>query len=340
VERSGKRGRVPRGAFILAATWVQGCEQNGQSVLHPAGPGAEYIAELWWLMLAAASAVFILVLAVLLRALTHKGPRAEPRTVPSGSGPTKWIVAGGVVLPTVVLVPLLVFTLHSLSELSLPKAAGPEVVVTGWQWWWDVQYEGDDPQLGMRTANEIHIPVGRPVRVQLLSEDVIHSFWVPALQGKLDLVPGKVNTTWIQADSAGDYGGECAEYCGLQHTRMQFRVIAMPAPEFANWLKAQRAPAVSPTDSLEREGLAVFMRSGCALCHAIRGTSARAVSGPDLTHLASRSTIAAGTLPNTPGHLAGWIANPQGIKPGNLMPAIPLRPRELQALLAYLSSLR
>jgi len=265
----------------------------------------------------------------------------EPHTVRPGSGPTKWILAGGVALPTVVLVPLLIFTLHSLSGLTLPTSdAEPEVVVTGWQWWWDVQYEDDDPQLRMRTANEIHIPVGRPVRVRLLSEDVIHSFWVPALQGKLDLVPGKVNRTWIQADTAGEYRGECAEYCGLQHARMQFRVIAMPAPEFATWLEAQRAPATAPTDSLGRQGLAVFMRSGCALCHAIRGTPARAVSGPDLTHLASRTTIAAGTLPNTPGHLAGWVANPQGIKPGNLMPRIPLRPDELQAILAYLSSLR
>jgi cytochrome c oxidase subunit 2 len=245
-----------------------------------------------------------------------------------------------VALPTVVLVPLLVLTLHALSGLSPPKtAAEPEVVVTGWQWWWDVQYEGDDPQLRMRTANEIHIPVGRPVRVQLRSEDVIHSFWVPALQGKLDLVPGKVNTTWIQADSAGDYGGECAEYCGLQHTRMQFRVIALPAHEFAAWLEAQRAPAASPRDSLGREGLAVFMRSGCALCHAIRGTPAQAVSGPDLTHLASRGSFAGSMFEMNAANLRTWLRDPPGVKPGSKMPNLNLSSEEITNLVAYLQTL-
>lgn len=317
------------------------CAPNAQSTLHPGGPGAERIAELWWLMLVAAAAVFLLVVAALGWALTHRGSRVEPQTVPRERGPVGWILAGGVALPTIVLVPLLVLTLHTLGALAPPKSGEvPEIVVTGLQWWWDVQYTASDPQRRLRTANELLIPVGRPVRVQLRSQDVIHSFWVPSLQGKLDLIPGKVNTTWIQADSAGVYHGLCAEYCGLQHTRMQFRVIALPEAQYAGWMKQQLQPARPPTDSLRRQGQAVFLSSGCALCHAIRGTPARAVAGPDLTHLASRSTIAAGTLPNTRGHLAGWIGNPQGIKPGNLMPRIPLRPDELHALLAYLGSLR
>jgi cytochrome c oxidase subunit 2 len=169
---------------------------------------------------------------------------------------------------------------------------------------------------------------------------VIHSFWVPSLQGKLDLVPGQVNTTWIQADSAGVYRGQCAEYCGLQHARMQFRVVALPPSDFEAWVDAQQSPAVQPGDSASQAGQRVFMTSGCSFCHAIRGTPARATAGPDLTHLASRRTLAAGTLPNTKGHLAGWIGNPQAIKPGNLMPQIPLSPAELRALLAYLGTLR
>jgi cytochrome c oxidase subunit 2 len=326
---------------VILAVALLGCEQNGQSALHPSGPGAERIAQLWWLMLAVGCVVFLLVLAVLYRALTHRGHRAEPHNVGRDPAPTKWVLAGGVALPTLVLVPLLIITLQILAALTPPKDKGVlEVVITGWQWWWDVQYTGEKPASHLRTANELHIPVGRPVRLRLESHDVIHSFWVPSLQGKMDLVPGQVNTSWIQADTAGVYRGECAEYCGLQHARMQFRVIALPAEEFAAWRAEQQKPAVPAPDSVSQAGHAVFMTAGCALCHSIRGTSARSMAGPDLTHFASRSTIAAGTLPNTRGHLAGWIANPQAIKPGNLMPRIPLRPKELQAVVAYLASLR
>jgi cytochrome c oxidase subunit 2 len=338
VRPSGTAGSQFR-LVLVSSGFLVACEQNGQSALHPAGPGAERIADLWWLMLAAASAVFLLVVGVLIRALSHRGRRAEPRSVGPDRGLTRWILAGGVALPTVVLVPLLVVTLRALAGLS-PARGAPDVVITGSQWWWDVRYAGDQPQDRLRTANEVHIPVGRPVRIQLLSKDVIHSFWVPALQGKMDLIPGKVNTTWIQADQPGVYRGECAEYCGLQHARMQFRVIALSQSEFTAWLDQQRRPASPPADSASRAGQAVFLRSGCALCHTVRGTPARAVTGPDLTHIASRLTLAAGTLPNTRGHLAGWIGNPQGIKPGNLMPRVPLQSQELQTLLTYLGSLR
>ena len=336
---SRRSARRISGIVFLAA--LLGCEQNGQSALHPGGPGAERIAQLWWLLLGLGSVVFLLVLAVLYRAVTHRGDRAEPhRVVGSERDPTKWVLAGGVALPALVLVPLLLVTLQALAALTPPKGTMLEVVITGWQWWWDVRYTGEEPQAYLRTANELHIPVGRPVRVRLESDDVIHSFWVPSLQGKLDLVPGQVNTTWIQADSAGVYRGECAEYCGIQHARMQFRVIALPAGEFDAWRAEQQNPAVETSDSLSQAGQGVFMTRGCALCQSIRGTAAGGAAGPDLTHFASRSTIAAGTLPNTRGHLAGWIANPQAIKPGNLMPRIPLRPEELQAVVAYLASLR
>ncbi len=327
--------------LVVATAGLLACQQNGQSALHPGGPAAERIADLWWIMLAGASAVFLLVMVILFRAFTHRGFRAEPRTASDDRGPTKMILAGGVALPAVVLAPLFVFSLYTFAKLTPPEGdEAVDLVITGKQWWWDVEYTGDKPQDRLRTANEIHIPVGRPVRIQLRSSDVIHSFWVPALQGKMDLVPGKVNNTWIQADSAGVYRGECAEYCGLQHTRMQFRVVALPAEEFAGWLEESRRPAAPAADSAAKAGQAVFLTSGCAFCHTVRGTPARGTAGPDLTHLASRRTLAAGMLPNTKGHLAGWVSNPQAIKPGNKMPQIPLRPEELQALLAYLGSLR
>jgi cytochrome c oxidase subunit II len=320
---------------------VMGCEQNAQSTMHAAGPAASRIADLWWLMFAIACAVFVLVMVVLFRAFTHKGFRADPRAATDDRTATKWVIAGGVALPGLVLAPLFVFTLHTFARLTPPEGDDTiEVVVTGKQWWWDVQYTGHKPQDRIRTANEIQIPVGRPVRIQLRSSDVIHSFWVPNLQGKMDLIPGRVNTTWIQADSAGVYRGECAEYCGLQHTRMHFRVVAQEPAEFTAWQEEQRQPARSPTDSAAMEGQAVFLASGCALCHQVRGTPARGTAGPDLTHIASRRTLAAGTLPNTRGHLAGWVGNPQAIKPGNRMPRIPLRPEELHALLTYLNALQ
>jgi cytochrome c oxidase subunit 2 len=344
-KRSARRVVAAKSSIATAAgacvAALAACSDNGQSALHPRGPGAERIADLWWIMLAAAGVIFLLVMVTLARGLTHRGHRAEPHSRDHTTVPTRWVVAGGVVLPTVVLTPLLVLTLHALAGLQPPGAgAAPEIVVTGLQWWWDVQYSSDKPGGALRSANEIHIPVGRPVRIQLRSSDVIHSFWAPALQGKLDLVPGQVNTTWLQADSAGVYRGACAEFCGLQHTRMQFRVVALPPSEFDAWREAQQKPAAPPTDSIAQAGHGVFMSSGCSFCHAIRGTEARATAGPDLTHVASRQTLAAGTLPNTRGHLAGWIGNPQAIKPGNLMPRIPLSPEELRSLLAYLATLR
>lgn len=321
---------------FAAAAWLSACQTNGQSSLHPAGPAAERIADLWWLMLILAGAVFLLVLAVLYRALTHRGFRTEPRAS-DDRGYTRWVVAGGIALPAVLLTPLFLFSLHTFGGLAPPRGRGAvEVLVTGRQWWWDVKYAGQAPA---RTANEIHIPIGTPVRIQLRSADVIHSFWVPALQGKLDLIPGRVNTTWVQADSPGVYRGACAEYCGLQHARMRLRVIAHEPQEFAAWLERERRPAEEPGDSAARAGQAVFLTSGCPLCHTIRGTQAGGIIGPDLTHLAGRSTLAAGTLPNTRGHLGGWVANPQAVKPGTQMPALPLKPDELQALLAYLGAL-
>jgi cytochrome c oxidase subunit 2 len=189
------------------------------------------------------------------------------------------------------------------------------------------------------TANEIHIPVGAPVRVRLRAADVIHSFWVPSLAGKLDLIPGKTNETWLQAERAGVYRGQCAEYCGLQHARMALLIIAQPPSEFDAWLHAQRRPAATPTDPVAAWGMELFARN-CAGCHAVQGAPFYGRTGPDLTHLASRRTLASGMLDNVRGALAGWIANPQVLKPGTRMPHLALAAEDLHALVRYLEGLR
>ena len=224
---------------------------------------------------------------------------------------------------------------------SMPDAEQAlNVEVVGHQWWWEVRYGDPQPSRRLTTANEIHVPVGRPVLLKLTSRDVIHSFWAPNLHGKKDLVPGHSSFTWFRADTAGTYRGQCAEYCGHQHAKMSFVIVAQPPAEFDAWYEGQLRPAATPADSLRRTGEQLFLTKGCVLCHTVRGTPAGGRLGPELTHLASRGTIAAGTLPNTRGHLAGWIVDPQRIKPGVRMPANQLEPKELDALLAYLEGLR
>ena len=231
-----------------------------------------------------------------------------------------------------------VVTGRAVGSLQSPEPLAIEI--TGHQWWWEVRYLSDQPQLMATTANELHIPVGRPVALTLKSADVIHSFWVPSLHGKMDLVPGRVNTLWIQAERPGIYRGQCAEYCGMQHAHMGLVTVAESPDGFVRWLTAQRATAAPPSTPEQSRGRDVFERGPCAMCHTIRGTSAAAVLGPDLTHVASRGTIAAGRAPNTRGYLAGWLADPQQLKPGNRMPATGLSPEDLQALVAYLETLR
>jgi cytochrome c oxidase subunit II len=214
------------------------------------------------------------------------------------------------------------------------------VKITGSQWWWEIEYVDSASSRRLVTANELHIPVGAPIRIELAARDVIHSFWVPRLHGKLDMVPGHRNVMWLRADSAGVYRGQCAEFCGHQHAKMALTVVAEPREAFDAWLNHQLQPAPPPATTDQIRGREVFESSTCLMCHTIRGTSAAASTGPDLTHLASRGTIAAGTLPNTRGNLGGWITDPHSIKPGVKMPANSLSPDDLHALLSYLESLR
>ncbi|HET6580199.1 MAG TPA: cytochrome c oxidase subunit II [Gemmatimonadales bacterium] len=303
------------------------------------GPIGDRVAALGWSLLIISSVVVLVVSVLVLAGVWRRGTRSFAPVERAGGG-LRWIVIGGIVVPTVILVVVFVLTMVTQAAVASPATApGLTVRVTGHQWWWEVQYLDPSPDRIATTANEIHIPVGRPVRIEVAAGDVIHSFWVPELAGKTDLIPGQTNVTWVQADHPGVYRGQCAEYCGLQHAKMAMSVVAEPPAAFDEWLARQRQPAAPPSEPDLKAGAAVFAGSACALCHTIRGTMAVGRIGPDLTHLAGRRTIAAGTLPNTRGYLAGWIANPQALKPGTVMPAVPLESTELQVLITYLQSL-
>jgi cytochrome c oxidase subunit II len=223
---------------------------------------------------------------------------------------------------------------------ATPGREALQIRVTGHQWWWDVEYRDARPDHWAHTANEIHVPVGRPVVLELRSTDVIHSLWIPNLGVKRDLIPGNVNTVWFQADTPGVYRAQCAEFCGHQHAKMALLIVADPPERFNSWLTRERDSSRTPTDSVALRGQEVFLAGSCVMCHTIEGTPAGSRVGPNLTHLASRRTLAAGTLPNVRGNLAGWILDPQGIKPGARMPSNQLSPADLHALLTYLENLQ
>jgi cytochrome c oxidase subunit 2 len=314
-----------------------------QSVLEPAGPQAAKVTRLWWFALAVATAVYLATIGALWWAAwraRRRAARGEPLGANSERGMTR-----GVILATGATVAILLIFFGV--DMSIGRTLSPipskrplTIEVIGHQWWWEVTYADTSPQGRVTTANEIHVPVGEPVLFVLESRDVIHSMWVPNLSGKKDLIPGYTQSVWFQADTAGIYRGQCAEFCGLQHAKMAMFIVAEPRPQFEAWVQAQRKPAATPTDSTASRGLEVFLTAQCAMCHSITGTSAGSRVGPDLTHVGSRRTIAAGTLPNTRGALAGWIVDPQQVKPGSRMPPNMLRPDDLDALLAYLQGLK
>jgi len=259
--------------------------------------------------------------------------------VSRGADGLPWI-KWGLILSAVPLLITLVWTMAALGQIVGPPG-NPDLVidVTGHQYWWEATYNGALASDRFATANELHIPVGAPVLVRLHGGDVIHSFWVPQLAGKTDAIPGQNNVTWLKADAPGRYRGQCAEFCGLQHAKMAFEVVAEPRDAFERWRQAQLQTAPPPATDLQRQGLAVVARR-CSLCHAIRGTTAGSSYGPDLTHLMSRRLLAAGELPNDTGSLAGWILSPQTVKPGSTMPDQDLSGDDLMAVTTYLETLK
>jgi cytochrome c oxidase subunit II len=293
------------------------------SILDGAGSEGHRLAGVWWLLLLLAAVVALLVLSLIVVALLR-------RENPSRWSDDRWIVAGGVVLPVVVLTVLAVATVQATADLRVRHDDEVRIEVIGKRWWWDVRYPGE----GVVTANEVHVPVGEPLVIGLDSDNVTHSLWLPDLAGKVDLIPGQHNTLRFTVRRAGTYRGLCAEYCGLEHARMQFVLVAESPDAYASWLDKQRAPATGgPT-------AAMFEATSCAGCHTIRGTDARGTKGPDLTHVAGRRFLAANTVDNTAADLRRWIAHPQSLKPGALMPDVPLTNPQLRALVAYLRSLR
>lgn len=320
---------VPLAAMPLAA-WAS-LRPDGT----PSGEEAARIAALGWILFIGAAAIFLAVLA--LTAVALRGPARARRLLARPA----LVVAAGIAFPLLALTALLAYVFGPATRMAgghgVPPAA--RIEISGELWWWRVRYLDPAGQVDFETANEIHIPVGQPVEFLLKSDNVIHSFWIPELAGKVDMIPGRVNRLRVLARTPGTLRGLCAEYCGAQHARMRFDVRATTPAQFEAWRQARRQPARQAGPTLRR-GEQLF-RQACAQCHAVRGTPAMGTRGPDLTHVGSRASLAAGTLPNGAGALAGWIAGGQHIKPGNGMPAFDQLPGEdLRALASYLDHLK
>jgi cytochrome c oxidase subunit 2 len=311
-----------------------------QSVLDVAGTQNAHIHTMWTILIDVCGVMYLLVLGFLIWSLLHArrsvGPGRSADSPGMSTALYSWM--------GLVIVGLFGITIASYAvDRAIFKAGeqkGLVLEVTSQQWWWAIQYQSDDPSQTFQTANEIHLPVNVPVTISLRSPDVIHSFWVPNLHGKQDLIPGRNTDIHLQPTRTGVFRGQCAEFCGAQHAHMALYVLVETQSDFDRWRAGQLQAASDPANSTAVRGRDAFMSSACALCHTIRGTDAAGVMGPDLTHLASRSSLAAGTLDYNRGNLAAWIADPQGIKPGNHMPTVGLDPQDLQSITAYLDGLK
>lgn len=294
---------------------------------------------LGWAMTAIAVAVVVMIAVLLVAAIARKRPPPQGERFDAEGGGLRWVFIGTGV-SSVVLLGMLAYVLFTLESVASP-ATQPQltITVTAYDWWWKIDYADDpNPSRNFSTANEIHIPVGEPVKVQLKSADVVHAFWVPQLAGKTQTIPGQTNEQWIEADHPGVYRGQCSQFCGAQHAHMAFEVVAQDTADFNAWRDAQGQPASQPREDAVAAGQQVFSER-CAGCHAVRGTDANGKQAPDLTHLGSRRTLAAGALTNTPDHLLDWIEHAQQIKPEALMPSIALTTGEAATLSAYLATL-
>jgi cytochrome c oxidase subunit 2 len=314
------------------------------SIFDPTSPQARAVTHLWWWMCGVGGAIWIgVALFAVYAAMRPRGTRGadDLEHVPQEThARVERVVVGAGVVTVLILAGFLVFDFSVGHALALHPQRGLTIDVVGHQWWWEVQYEDPDPSKMISTANEIHVPTGEMIQFKLRAADVIHSFWAPSLNGKRDLIPGYQSTLWFRADTSGIYRGQCAEFCGLQHAKMAFYIVAEPPLKFAAWMARASSPQDQPTDSTLLYGQRVFMSSGCAVCHSIAGTQAQSTVGPGLTHFKSRNTIAAGTLANNRANLVSWISNPQNVKPGARMPAYPFSDTQLSALISYLETLK
>jgi len=313
------------------------------SYLHGFGTKAYPVTQLTWGLLIISVVVVVICTALVAVGVWVRRARGidgavEREPVQGGASGTTWLTIG-VGISTVALFGSLVWTVVVLAAVNGPGRPTPVTIeITGKQWWWKARYLSEDPSRILITANEIHIPTGEPVLLRLVGGDVIHSFWVPSLTGKTDTIPGQTNVMWLEADQPGYYRGQCTEFCGWQHAHMGLYVVAQPRLDFQAWWDSQLRPGTTPTSEKTTRGERSFAYH-CGACHTVRGTEAGGIVAPDLTHLMSRSTIAAGTLPNDAGNLSGWIANPQAIKPGTRMPVLYLSGPELDDIRTYLATL-
>jgi cytochrome c oxidase subunit 2 len=322
------------GISLMGALIVTGCG-GVQSTLNPAGREAERIAVLFWWMTAGSVIIWLAVIGLTIYAVRARSEARNQRR------DRLLIIGGGAVVPTVVLTVLLVYGLYPIPALLAPAPEGSlKIIVSGEQWWWRVRYFPPSGQ-AFELANEIRLPVGEPVQFQLDSPDVIHSFWIPSLAGKMDMIPGRVTYLAVQPTTTGIFRGACAEYCGTSHALMNFYVEVMKKEDFSRWLTQQVQPSQPGVEPLAVSGQELFLRNGCNACHTVRGTPARGVIGPDLTHVGSRLSLAAGTLANEPDAFQRWIAHTTEVKPAANMPAFHMLPQEeLRALAAYLEGLK
>lgn len=320
------RTKMVRIIVCGAAAAMGGCSSD-HSVLDPAGPGARDVADLGWMLIIAASVVTLGVFLLLGYGLVRR--RRTDETGGDDRTATWWLLGGGVILPVVVILPLVGVSVAILGEES---ETAMQIGVIGHQYWWEYRY----PQYGFGTANELHIPAGQPVELVMRSDDVIHSFWIPALGGKADLVPGHVTELTLEADQPGTFEGQCAEYCGVQHAKMRLLVIAHGQSEFERWVDDEKRDAVG---EVAAEGARLFSTQGCAACHTVRGTEADGRLGPDLTHIASRRTLGAAIIENNPENLRRWIDETWEIKEDIVMPELPLSDDEVEAIAAFLETL-
>jgi cytochrome c oxidase subunit II len=336
-----RRSHVPL-AVALAAFLV---DCNGpQSIMHASGPAAQNISVIGWVVFILFGGVAAIMWGLLIWAALRKKGSLETHEPWDTGGGQRWILIYGFAIPFLVLAGVFSFAMVRMSDFPIGdgQASGhPEILVIGHQWWWEVRYIGGPPDTQFTTANEIHIPAGRPVEIQLQTADVIHSFWVPQLHGKVDMIPGQVNYIRIEANKPGRYPGECAEYCGAEHARMRLAVFAEPEQQFEAWKKEQLQPASLPTDPEAAHGEQVFLNAPCAFCHRIRGTLAGGLVGPDLTHLASRQAFAGDYYLTNKANLGGWVTHAQTMKPAAMMPNITeFNGPDLRALVAYLMQLK
>jgi cytochrome c oxidase subunit II len=327
-----RRARLIAGVAVLAVA-LGACGSNNSSILDPHGNEARHIAGAWWVMFGLATFVYVVVAGLIIVAVVRGRRRGTPSESSRTDGAFIWI--GGIIVPALILFVIAVVTVDTTAALRKPGRDPLHVEVRGADWWWDIRYPGTT----VRTANDLYLPVGRPIEIRLTSDNVIHSFWVPEIGGKVDVIPGQPNFFRFTIEHAGLFRGTCAEFCGVQHANMAIYVHAEPPGLFERWLAARGQPPTEPASELAAQGAVSFQRESCAGCHTIRGTQAEGTKGPDLTDLATRHSIAAGALENTPKNLAKWVADPQRYKPGALMPNVPISSDERTKIVAYLLGL-